>query len=140
MKKRNLIGLIIVSLFLPITSFAADVNGFNSCNALLTAGIYNTSQSSNETDSESLKKSSFCSADYSNKETSSSQKASIEASYGLFDGGASGSANSSAITTMQKNVCTSGFDSSQYSSQASQFARNVYQGALSMPEIGWRWR
>jgi hypothetical protein len=47
-----------------------------------------------------------------------------------FLAGASGSASSSQITETQKNVCASGFDSSKYSSQASQFARNVYQGSL----------
>ena len=139
-KQRNFLALTIASLIFPTASFAVD--DFSSCNALLTAGIYNTSQSSNNTDSESLKKSTFCSADYSlvsnqsSSSYSSAQSAQIKASYGLFSGGAGGSSSnsnsvsSSEITAMQKNVCTSGFDSSKYSSQASQFGRNVYQGSL----------
>ncbi|MEI6746339.1 MAG: hypothetical protein WCL34_10280 [Methylococcaceae bacterium] len=93
-KNRSFLAFAIASLIFPTASFAADVNGFNSCNALLTAGIYNTSQSSNATDSESLRKSSFCSADYSlvsnksSQQYSSGQSAQIEASYGLFSGGA----------------------------------------------------
>jgi hypothetical protein len=128
MKNRNFLALTITSIIFPTSSFAID--GFNSCNALLTAGIYNTSQSNSSVDSQSVAKSSFCSADYSKVEKGSSQAASIEASYGMFGGGASGSVSSSQITETQRNVCTSGFNSSAYSSQASNFARNVYQGSL----------
>jgi hypothetical protein len=127
-KQRNFLALTIASIIFPTSSFAID--GFNSCNALLTAGIYNTSQSNSSVDSQSVAKSSFCSADYSKVEKGSSQAASIEASYGMFGGGASGSVSSSQITETQRNVCTSGFNSSAYSSQASNFARNVYQGSL----------
>jgi hypothetical protein len=81
---KIVLSLTIANIFSPTTSFAID--GFNSCNALLTTGIYNRSQSSSTTDSESVSKSSFCSADYSKVEKGSSQAASIEASYGLFGG------------------------------------------------------
>ncbi len=127
-KKRNFLALTIASIIFPTASFAVD--GFNSCNALLTAGIHNITDSSSAIDSESMAASTFCAYDYSNEQTTSSQKASIEASYGLFDGGASGSASASQIKTKQSSICTSGFGSEKYSSRATSFAKNVYQGSL----------
>lgn len=121
-------SFVIVIVFSPIASFADS--GFNSCNALLKAGIYNTSQTNSSVDSQSLKKSSFCAYDYSKVEKNTKESAAIEASYGLFDGAASGSTSSGSIINTQKTECTSGFGSNKYSSQASQFAQNVYQGSL----------
>ncbi len=106
-------------------SFAAD-----SCNALLTIGIYNVSQSSNANEGNSLAKSTFCSADYSLNSTTSSVQASIKGAYGLFSAGGSASVTDSQIIQAQKNVCTSGFNSSAYSNNASSYSRNIYQGAL----------
>jgi hypothetical protein len=77
-----------------------------------------------------LAKSTFCSADYSQISKTSAQAANIEAEYGLFSGGAGGSASESEIVTKQSQVCTSGFNSSAYSNQASDYARTVYQGSL----------
>lgn len=111
-----------------IPVFASD--GFDSCNQLLTLGLYNISQSSNATDAHSMAKSTFCSADYNKIEKGSSQAANIEASYGLFSGGAGGSATSSEITIKQSQVCTSGFNSSSYSNQAADLSRTIYQGSL----------
>ncbi len=117
--------------FSSMLVFAFSSSSFaDSCDALLKAGIYNTTQSSSAEDSQSLAKSTFCSADYSNTQTSSSQRAAINASYGLFSGGASGAASDSEIVTKQSQVCTSGFNSSAYSNQASYYSRTVYQGSL----------
>ena len=109
----------------PAVSFAAD-----SCNALLTVGIYNVSQSSSANEGESLAKSTFCSADYSLNSTTSSVQASIKAAFSFFSGGASASVTDSQIIETQKNVCTSGFNSSAYSNEASSYSRTIYQGAL----------
>jgi hypothetical protein len=114
--------------FLSTLSFAED--GFNSCNALLQAGIYNTSQTDNANDSELLRKSSFCAYDYSKVQESSAQATSIQASYGLFDGGVKHQATKSEIVEKQTSVCQNVFGSEKYSSKASSFARNVYQGSL----------
>ncbi|MDP1615406.1 MAG: hypothetical protein Q8L68_06380 [Methylococcales bacterium] len=117
---------ILASLSLPKTLYAAD-----SCNALLTVGIYNVSQSSSANEGESMAKSTFCSADYSLSSTTSSQQASIKASFmSYFSGGVSGSVSDSQIIETQHNVCTSGFNSSSYSNEASSYSHTIYQGAL----------
>ncbi|GAB6141686.1 hypothetical protein JCM14076_24150 [Methylosoma difficile] len=126
MKKNNLaICFSILAFVDPSVGFTAD-----SCNALLTVGIYNVAQSSNANEGESLAKSTFCSADYSLNSTTSSVQASIKGAYGLFSGGASGAVTDSQIIETQRNVCTYGFNSSAYSSEASSYSRNIYQGAL----------
>ncbi len=123
MKKLALISLALVS---PLTANATG----ESCNSLLNLGLYNVAQSSSVADGQSLGMSTFCSADYSNSSISSSQAASIEASYGLFSGGASGSASRQEIITKQSQLCTSGFNSSKYSNQTSNYSKTIYQGAL----------
>jgi hypothetical protein len=117
--------------FSSMLVFAFSSSSFaDSCDSLLNAGIYNVTQSSSAEDSQSLLKSTFCSADYSNTSISSSQQAAIKASYGGFGGGASGSTSSTEIITKQSQVCTSGFNSSSYSNQASAYSKVVYQGSL----------
>jgi hypothetical protein len=125
-KKYRLKILAVTSLMLPTLVWSAG----ESCNALLNLGLYNVTQSSSAADGESMSKSTFCSADYSKIDESSSQAVAIKASYGLFSGGASGSASSRQIQETQSSVCTSGFSSSAYSNQASDYARVVYQGSL----------
>ncbi len=117
--------------FSSMLVFAFSSSSFaDSCDSLLKAGIYNVTQSSSAEDSQSLAKSTFCSADYSNTSNSRSTQAAIEASYAGFGGGASGSVSTSEIVTKQSQVCTSGFNSSAYSNQASAYAKTVYQGSL----------
>jgi hypothetical protein len=100
------------------------------CNALLNLGLYNVSQTSSSTDAQSLSKSTFCSADYSRTDISSSTKASIKASYALFSGSGSVTVNDSEIIQKQSSVCTAGFNSSAYSNSTTAYSRTVYQGAL----------
>lgn len=127
-KNKLAIWFSFLAFVCPGITVAAD-----SCNALLTVGIYNVTQSSSATEGKSLAKSTFCSANYSLNSTTSSVQASIKAAYGLFSGGASGSITDSQIIETQKNVCTSGFNSSIYSNEASNNSWTVYQGALD----GW---
>jgi len=122
--------LAIFCSFLALTSPAGVSFAADSCNALLTVGIYNVSQSSSANQGESLAKSTFCSADYSLSSTTSTQQASIKASFSFFSGGASGSTSDTQIIETQKNVCTSGFNSSSYSNEATSYSRTIYQGAL----------
>lgn len=122
MKKQLTVFLLLAT---PVISNAGE-----SCNALLNVGLYNTSISSSSNDAQSLALSTFCSADYSNSSTSNSQSAQIEASYGLFSGGAGGTASRQDIITKQSQVCTSGFNSSAYSNRTSSYSRTLYQGAL----------
>ena len=117
--------LILGTLAMPAATWAG-----NSCNALLNMGLYNVGQSSSASEGQSLTKSTFCSADYSSSKTSSDTKAAIEASYGLFSGSGSGSSSKSEIIAKQASVCTSGFNSSAYSDEASAYAQTVYQGSL----------
>ncbi|SJM92924.1 hypothetical protein [Crenothrix polyspora] len=117
--------LVLIGFLAPIVSYAAE-----SCNDLLTVGIYNVTNSSSASDGQFIGKTTFCAADYKNSSISKSMKASIEASYALFSGGASGSVSSAEIIQTQKNVCTSGFNSSAYSNQANETSRIIYQGAL----------
>jgi|GEM_PF-1660228 len=127
-KNRSLLALTLANIIFPTASFAVD--GFSSCNALLTSGLYNIGQSSSATDSESLKKSYFCSEKYSESATSAERKAKIKASYGGFGGDASGSVNETEINKAQEKICTEGYDSTKYAAKASQFAQNVNQGSL----------
>ncbi len=127
-KKRSLFALTLASLIFPTASFAVD--GFNSCNALLTAGIYNVSQSSSSTDSETIKKANFCAYDYSKVASGSSQAQGIEASYGPISGGYNTSGSSSSINEKQSSVCGGTFGYDKWISKASQFAQNVNQGSL----------
>lgn len=122
--KRNIWGI----AFLAMANVAhAD----NSCDKLLTMGIYNISQSSNSSEGEMLAKSDFCSYDYSLSSTTSSQQAAIEASFlSWFKGRASGGVSKSDIIETQKSVCTSGYNRNIYSNAASSYSRLIYQGAL----------
>ncbi|WP_155931071.1 hypothetical protein [Methylomonas sp. 11b] len=119
-------SIALLTLVFPIISNANS----DSCNALLNVGLYNTTIASSATDAHSLALSTFCSFDYNNSFISSAQSAQIEASYGLFSGGAGGSANRQEIITKQSQVCTSGFNSSAYSNKASSYSQSVYQGTL----------
>lgn len=110
----------------PRTALSGD-----SCNALLTLGLYNVTQSSSAQDGNNLALSTFCSYDYSSSQTSTERRAAIKASFfGLFGGGVSGGTADSEIVTTQHQLCTSGYNSSAYSNQASAYARTVYQGTL----------
>ncbi|WP_284195499.1 phage tail protein [Chitinimonas prasina] len=115
----------ILFVAIPVASSAAGT-----CNAILNMGLYNTSAASSSTDAESLALSTFCSADYSNNSTLSTQSAQIEASYGLFSGGAGGNASKQDIITKQSQVCTLGFNSSAYSNKTSGYSKTIYQGSL----------
>ncbi|MBL8507798.1 MAG: hypothetical protein JNM11_04990 [Chitinimonas sp.] len=110
---------------IPIASNASET-----CNTILTMGLYNTTTASSSTDAQSLALSTFCSADYSNNSISSTQSAQIEASYGLFSGGAGGTASKQDIITKQSQVCTLGFNSSAYSNKTSGYSKIIYQGSL----------
>lgn len=123
---KRLIAVSLTFLTLPTIAWSAAEH----CNALLNLGLYNVAQSSSAADGQSMSKSTFCSADYSMIDQSSTQAAAIKASYGLFSGGASGSASSRDIEIKQSSVCTSGFSSAAYSDKASEYARVVYQGSL----------
>lgn len=125
MKNFGLSCLLSLSICVSGASWAGE-----SCNALLQAGIYNINNTSNAVDSRTMAMSTFCQADYSKIDKSSSQAAAISGSYGPVSGGASGSASESQITETQRNICTSGFNSSAYSSQASSYSQAIYQGAL----------
>jgi len=117
--------LALSAVLLPSIAYSGE-----SCNALLNLGLYNVSQSSSAADGQAMSLSTFCSADYSSSSTTSERKAAIKGSYGLFSAGASGSISDSEIIIKQSNVCTSGFNNSAYSSQASAYSQNVYQGTL----------
>lgn len=123
MKKRILFAIVSLASSMAVIS-AED------CNSLLNLGLYNVNQSNSASDAQAMARSTFCSADYNNSSTSSSQAAAIEASYGLFSGGASGSVSRQEIITKQSQLCTSGFNSSAYSATASSYAKTVYQGTL----------
>lgn len=92
--------------------------------------MYNIAQSDTSSDSQSLITSSFCSANYSLEDKSSSKAAEIRASYGLFSGSASASVSDASISTQQTSTCTQGYDSSKYSSSAKSYTKNIHQGSL----------
>lgn len=122
--KKQIFGFLF--LFTPIVSNATG----ESCNTLLNLGLYNTTQSSSATDAQSLSLSTFCSADYSKIEESSSQAGAVKGSYGLFSAGASASASRNEIITKQSQLCKGDFDSSHYVSKVSDYSKTVYQGSL----------
>jgi len=93
-------------------------------------GLYNVTQSDSAKAAEYQAMATFCAYDYSSSNISSSQSAQIEASYGLFSGGAGGSASRQEIITKQSQVCSLGFNSSKYWEKASAYSRTVYQGSL----------
>jgi len=103
---------------------------FEGCNALLNMGLYNVTQSDSAKAAEYQAMATFCAYDYSSSNISSSQAAQIEASYGMFSGGAGGSASRQEIITKQSQVCSLGFNSSKYWEKASAYSKTVYQGSL----------
>lgn len=123
MKKQ--IATVVIFSTHSILCFATD-----SCNSLLNVGLYNTTQSSNANDAQYLATSTFCQADYSKIDQNSSQALAINAAYGLFSGGLSGSNSSQSIVAKQSQLCTSGFNSNSYSNNASNYSKTIYQGAL----------
>ena len=126
-KSKSILKMLaLTSLVLPNIAWSAS----ESCNALMNLGLYNVAQSSNAADGQSMSKSTFCSFDYSLLDKSSTQAAAIKGSYGPASGAASASASDSEIQQTQKSICTSGFNSSAYSNQASAYSRTVYQGSL----------
>ena len=121
----RLLFLVTLSSTFPMLAWSGD-----SCNALLKLGLYNVTQSSSSIDAQSLVTSTFCSYDYSKIDETSSSAAAIKAAFGLFSGGASGSVTKEQIVIKQSSVCTSGFDSSKYISNTSDYSKTVYQGSL----------
>jgi len=109
---------------------SATATNFEGCHALLNMGLYNVTQSDSAKSAEYQAMASFCAYDYSSSSISSSQAASIEASYGLFSGGGGYSGNRQEVITKQSQVCTLGFNSSKYWEKASAYSKTVYQGSL----------
>lgn len=132
------------SLLISQGVIAADGN--NPCNELLTLGLYNTTQSSDATQSRSLVTSQFCSADFSKitdnnyqyGKSTNAQTLNIEASYGPVSGSVGSSSSGSntsvvsrdSIIQKQSELCTKGFNSQEYISNTSDYAKQVYQGSL----------
>lgn len=73
------------------------------CESIIRSANYNQAQSVNVDQRYSLQKANFCLSEYD--KASQAQRAQIEASYGLFSGGASASASN--ITERQKAICES---------------------------------
>ena len=121
-----------VAVLATLTTFIPHVawSGGESCNALLKLGLYNVTQSSSSIDAQSLITSTFCSYDYSQISETDTSALAIKAAYGLFSGGASGSVSKQDIITKQSSVCTSGFGSSKYIQNTSDYSKTVYQGSL----------
>jgi hypothetical protein len=130
-KNARCISAMLMTCGIPLIVHSGVAFSGDSCNALLALGLYNVTQSSSAAEGQAMALSTFCSYDYSSSSTSSATKAGIKASFiGIFGGSASGSYSDSEIVTAQHQLCTSGYNSSAYSNQASAYARTVYQGTL----------
>jgi hypothetical protein len=137
-------SVLTTSLLISQGGMAADGN--NPCNELLTLGLYNTTQSSDATQSRSLVTSQFCSADFSKitdnnyqyGKSTNAQTLNIEASYGPASGSVGSSSSGSNTTVVsrdsiiqkQSELCTKGFNSQEYIKNTSDYAKVVYQGSL----------
>jgi len=137
-------SVLTTSLLISQGLMAADGN--NPCNELLTLGLYNTTQSSDATQSRSLVTSQFCSADFSKitdnnyqyGKSTNAQTLNIEASYGPASGSVGSSSSGSNTTVVsrdsiiqkQSELCTKGFNSQEYIKNTSDYAKVVYQGSL----------
>ncbi|MGI9212401.1 MAG: tail fiber protein [Methylococcaceae bacterium] len=126
---------------LPLTIFlispqarAADPSP---CSGLLSLGLYNTTQRTDDTQARSLLVSDFCSRDFSQINDSdfdsNSQAQLIRASYNALTGSfpTLNTDIRNSIQNKQKELCTAyGYGSSEYLKNTSDTAKNMYQSAL----------
>lgn len=108
------------------TLYGSAATTRRNCDSILQNGFYDISQSASREQAESVHKASFCSYDYSSTDISSSTKATIQAEYKFFSASGSYETDDRKVIQTQKQVCTSGFDSSKYLKDTSNYTKTVH--------------